>query len=131
MRRVRRINQGPYGLLILVRNVIMRKFIPLCLSATLLVSTLGFLSGAGANAQTAGLVSSILTRMEKNKRSLKSLRANISMTKYNSQLHDSDTYQGVVMYIPGAGGNASSSVRLEWTRPKRSEEHTSELQSHS
>jgi outer membrane lipoprotein-sorting protein len=96
----------------------MRKFIPFCLSLALLVSTLGFLPGSGAKAQTAGLVSSILSRMEKNKRSLKSLRANISMTKYNSQLRDSDSYQGVVMYIPGAGGNASSSVRLEWTRPK-------------
>jgi outer membrane lipoprotein-sorting protein len=96
----------------------MRKFIPFCLSVAVLVSTFGFLLGTGANAQTAGLVSSILSRMEKNKRNLKSLRANISMTKYNSQLRDSDTYQGVVMYIPGAGGNASSSVRLEWTRPK-------------
>ena len=97
----------------------MRKFIPFCLSVALLVSTLGFLPATRANAQTAGLVSSILTRMEKNKQSLKSLRANISMTKYNSQLRDSDSYQGVVMYIPGAGGSASSALRLEWTRPKQ------------
>ena len=96
----------------------MRKLVvPLYLTVALLISTLGFLPIPRAHAQ-AGLVSSILSRMEKNKRNLKSLRANISMTKYNSQLRDSDTYQGVVMYIPGAGGNASSAVRLEWTRPK-------------
>jgi outer membrane lipoprotein-sorting protein len=96
----------------------MRKLVvPLCLSVALLISALGVFPISRAHAQ-AGLVSSILSRMEKNKRSLKSLRANISMTKYNSQLRDSDTYQGVVLYIPGAGGNASSSFRLEWTRPK-------------
>jgi outer membrane lipoprotein-sorting protein len=95
----------------------MRKLIPFSLSVALLVSTPGLLS-AGTSAQTPGLVSSILGRMEKNKRSLKSLRANISMTKYNSQLRDSDSYQGLVLYIPGAGGNASSFVRLEWTHPK-------------
>jgi outer membrane lipoprotein-sorting protein len=95
----------------------MRKLIPFSLSVGLLVSTLGLLP-TGTSAQTPGLVSSILGRMEKNKRSLKSLRANISMTKYNSQLRDSDSYQGLVLYIPGAGGNASSFVRLEWTHPK-------------
>ncbi|HKP37339.1 MAG TPA: outer membrane lipoprotein carrier protein LolA [Pyrinomonadaceae bacterium] len=55
--------------------------------------------------------------MERNKRSLKSLRANISMTKYNSQLRDTDSYQGMVLYIPGATGNSGSFVRLEWTKP--------------
>ena len=97
---------------------IMRKFIPFCLSVAVLVSTLAVLPGAGANAQIPGLVSSAISRMEKNKRSLKSMRANITMSKYNSQLRDSDSYSGVVAYIPGAGGSASSSVRLEWTQPK-------------
>lgn len=96
----------------------MRKLVPLCLSVALLVSTFSFLPASRANGQTAGLVSSILTRMEKNKRSLKSLRASISMTKYNSQLRDSDSYQGIVLYIPGASGNGTSFVRLEWTQPK-------------
>lgn len=56
--------------------------------------------------------------MEKNKRSLKSLRANIQMEKYNSQLRDRDNYSGVVLYIPGAGGNSNAFVRLEWQRPQ-------------
>ena len=96
----------------------MRKVFPLCLSIALLVSTLGFIPASRVNGQTAGLVSSILSRMEKNKRSLKSLRANISMTKYNSQLRENDSYTGVVLYIPGAAGNSSAFVRLEWTRPQ-------------
>ena len=96
----------------------MKKVFPLCLSIALLVSAVVFIPASGTNAQTAGLVSSILSRMERNKRSLKSLRANISMTKYNAQLRDSDAYQGVVLYIPGASGNTGSFVRLEWTRPQ-------------
>src|SRR5258708_1825250 len=69
-----------------------------------------------AKGQGAGLVSSVLNRMEKNRQSLKSLRAKISMEKYNSQLRDSDHYNGVVLYMPGAGRNAS--VRLEWSSPQ-------------
>ena len=96
----------------------MRKLFPLSLAVALLVSAVVILPASSTNAQIPGLVSSAISRMDKNKRSLKSLRANITMTKYNSQLRDSDAYQGVVMYIPGAGGSASSFVRLEWTNPK-------------
>lgn len=96
----------------------MRKLFPVCLSLALLVSSLAFLPAPSVNGQIPGLVSAAISRMEKNKRSLKSLRANISMEKYNSQLRDSDKYQGVVMYIPGGTGNNSAFMRLEWTRPK-------------
>ena len=93
----------------------MKKLVPLGLAILLLF-------GAIVNplrttsAQSAGLVSSILNRMERNQRSLKSLRANITMEKYNAQLHDKDGYRGVVAYIPGAGRSAF--VRLEWTHPQ-------------
>ncbi len=96
----------------------MRKFIPLSLSVALLVSAVAILPTSSTNAQIPGLVSSAISRMEKNKRSLKSLRANITMEKYNSQLRDSDKYQGIVLYIPGGAGNTSASVRLEWRSPK-------------
>ena len=71
-----------------------------------------------ASAQSAGFVSSILNRMEKSKRNLKTLRANIGMVKYNSQLGIEDKYQGVVLYIPGAAGSSGAFVRLEWTQPQ-------------
>src|SRR3989442_8308439 len=109
---------GPQGPSVLVRQVMIKKIFPLCLTVTLLVGGVAFVPASRANAQTAGLVSSILSRMERNKRDLKSLRADISMTKYNSQLRDSDSYQGIVLYIPGGAGNSSSFVRLEWTRPQ-------------
>jgi len=96
----------------------MRKFVTFSLSVALLVSAVAILPASPANAQIPGLVSSAISRMEKNKRSLKSLRANITMEKYNSQLRDTDKYQGVVLYIPGTGGSSSASVRLEWTSPK-------------
>ena len=93
----------------------MRKFVPLFLSIAILASVV-FLPVAGTKAQTAGLVSSIFSRMEKNKRSLKSLKANITMIKYNSQIRDTDKYEGMVLYIPGAS-NSGAFVRLEWSKP--------------
>ena len=69
-----------------------------------------------ANGQSAGLVSSVLNRLEKNRADLKSLRAGISMEKYNSQLRDTEKSFGVLAYIPGVGKTAS--VRLEWNKPQ-------------
>jgi len=77
---------------------------------------MAFVSPASTNGQGAGLVSSVLNRMEKNRQSLKTLRAGISMEKYNSQLRDSDRYKGIVLYVPGAGRDAS--VRIEWSSPQ-------------
>src|SRR5215216_5498588 len=69
------------------------------------------------NGQGAGLVSSVLNRMEKNRQSLKTLRAGISVVKYNSQLGVEDKYHGVVIYMPGAGRQAS--VRIDWSSPRK------------
>jgi outer membrane lipoprotein-sorting protein len=69
-----------------------------------------------ASGQGAGLVSSVLNRMERNRQSLKSLRSGISMEKYNSQLRDSEKFNGVVSYLPGSGRAAS--VRIEWRSPQ-------------
>jgi len=69
-----------------------------------------------ANGQSAGLVSSVLNRMENNRRSLKSLKASLSMEKYNAQLRDKDNYSGFVLYMPASGRDAS--VRIEWQKPQ-------------
>jgi outer membrane lipoprotein-sorting protein len=66
--------------------------------------------------QSAGLVSSVLNRMERNRQSLRSLRATLSMEKYNAQLHDKENYSGSVLYVPAGGRDAS--VRIEWQRPQ-------------
>lgn len=68
------------------------------------------------NGQSAGLVSSVLNRMERNRQSLKSLKATLSMEKYNAQLRDKEDYSGSVLYVPATGRDAS--VRIEWQRPQ-------------
>ena len=95
----------------------MKRFIPLSVMALLMLVSLTIVSPTKANAQGAGLVSSVLSRMEKNRQTLKTLRAGISMEKYNSQLHDSDTFQGMVIYVPGSGRQGS--VRIDWSKPRR------------
>jgi len=95
-----------------------KKIFSFSLMVGLLLTALALQSGSVARAQGPGFVSSLLTRMEKNQRSLKSLRANIGMVKYNAQLRDEDKYQGIVLYIPGAAGSSSAFVRLEWTQPQ-------------
>jgi outer membrane lipoprotein-sorting protein len=67
------------------------------------------------NAQGAGLVSSIFNKMERNRRDLRSLRAGISMEKYNAQIRDSDKRSGTVAYVPGSGHTGS--VRVDWRSP--------------
>jgi outer membrane lipoprotein-sorting protein len=74
-------------------------------------------SPSTANGQSAGLVSSVLNRMERNRQSLKSLKASLSMEKYNAQLRDAERYSGVVLYMPSSGRDAS--VRIEWQKPQR------------
>ena len=94
----------------------MKRFVPLALALTLLVGAISLITPPNAKAQSAGLVSSVLNNMERNRQSLRSLRASLSMEKYNSQLRDSEKYSGVVVYMPGGGRDAS--VRIEWQKPQ-------------
>ena len=96
----------------------MKKLFSLSLVVGLLLTALSIQPTSVVKAQGPGFVSSLFSRMEKNQKSLKTLRANISMKKYNSQLHDEDKYEGIVLYIPGAAGSTSAFVRLEWTNPQ-------------
>lgn len=84
----------------------------------ILVMAIGFAAGSPkeVRGQTPGLVSSVLSRMESNRKNLTSLRAALSMEKYNSQLRDSDHYDGVVLYVPS--GKREASVRIEWRKPQ-------------
>jgi len=92
----------------------MKKFFALGM-ALLLTAIVTLTTVSPVKAQGAGLVSSIFNKMERNRRDLKSLRAGISMEKYNSQIKDTDKRTGTVLYMPGAGRNAS--VRVDWKSP--------------
>jgi outer membrane lipoprotein-sorting protein len=95
----------------------MKRLISSGLMLAFILSALVIVSPTTTKGQGAGLVSSVLNRLEKNRQSLKSLRAAINVVKYNSQLGVEDKYRGVVIYMPGAGRQAS--VRIDWNSPRR------------
>lgn len=94
----------------------MKKFATLGLAIIMFMAAVALSPAAKVDAQSAGLVSSLLNRMERNRQNLKSLRATISMEKYNAQIKDSDKYEGTVLYAPAVGRNAN--VRVEWDKPQ-------------
>ena len=94
----------------------MKRFVLMVLAILLVAVALTPGSSSEVYGQSAGLVSSVLNRMERNRQSLKSLRAGISMEKYNAQLRDADTYNGTVVYMPSSGREAA--VRIEWQSPQ-------------
>ena len=94
----------------------MKRFVSSGLMIALIVSAFAAVSPT-ANGQGAGLVSSVLSRMEKNRQTLKSLRAGINVVKYNSQIGSEDKFSGVVIYMPTGGRQAA--VRIDWTSPRK------------
>jgi outer membrane lipoprotein-sorting protein len=94
----------------------MKRLVSLGLAFAFILSVV-VINPTTTNGQGAGLVSSVLNRLEKNRESLKSLRAGISMVKYNSQIQSEDKYNGVVIYLPSSGKQAS--VRIDWQSPRR------------
>jgi outer membrane lipoprotein-sorting protein len=94
----------------------MKRLVPLSLLLAVLAGVSIISSPKATSGQSAGLVSSVLNRMERNRQSLKSLKASLSMEKYNAQLRDKDNYSGWVLYVPGSGRDAS--VRIEWQKPR-------------
>ncbi|MDQ6787150.1 MAG: outer membrane lipoprotein carrier protein LolA [Acidobacteriota bacterium] len=62
----------------------------------------------------------ILQRMEEHRKSLQTLKADVTMVKYNPQLEDGDTVEGNVVYIPGKS-EKEMYMRLSWTKPVQEE----------
>ncbi|MBD0369410.1 MAG: outer membrane lipoprotein carrier protein LolA [Pyrinomonadaceae bacterium] len=95
----------------------MKKLIPLSLAVAVLLTIFAGSSPRTVNAQGAGVVSSILNRMERNRRDMRSLRAAINMEKWNNQLREAERSEGWLAYMPATGRNAY--VRVEWQKPRR------------
>lgn len=95
----------------------MRRFATLGLAFAILVAAVAVSSPTKVDAQSAGLVSALINRMERNRRELKSLRAGISMEKYDARIRDTDKRSGVVLYVPAQG--RSSYVRVDWQYPAK------------
>lgn len=94
----------------------MKKYFSFALVAALLAASTAFVSRP-AQAQGPGLVSAILNKMERNRRELHSLRAELIMQKWNAQIHQEDMSSGQVQYVAGKGRDAN--VRVDWTSPVR------------
>ena len=92
----------------------MKKMFAPALAALMLFASLS-VAPPRAEAQGPGLISSILNKMDRNRRTLGSMRANIYMEKYNAQLRDTDKYAGDVAYVAAKGRDAN--VRVDWSKP--------------
>src|SRR5215216_7409573 len=95
-------------------GVRMKKMFAPALAALMLLASLS-VAPPRANAQGPGLISSILNKMDRNRRSLGSMRAAVYMEKFNAQLRDTDKFTGEVAYVAGKGRDAN--VRVDWARP--------------
>jgi outer membrane lipoprotein-sorting protein len=94
----------------------MKRFVPLFVAVVVLVTAVMAGSPKEVRGQGAGLVSAVMNQMERNRKNLTSLRAGISMEKYNAQLRDAESYNGIVLYLPS--GAREASVRIEWRSPQ-------------
>ena len=92
----------------------MKKVFAPALAALMLLASLS-VAPPRAHAQGPGLISSILNKMDRNRRTLGSMRAAVQMVKYNAQIRTSDEQYGDVAYIAGKGRDAN--VRVDWKRP--------------
>jgi outer membrane lipoprotein-sorting protein len=82
-------------------------------SAVMSFALFGF-SVTGASAQ--GVLSQILNRMDAHNKALSSLKADVKMEKFNSQLGETDTTVGTTSYLPKTGKHVMY-VRIDWTKP--------------
>lgn len=71
---------------------------------------------AVTNAKAQNVIPEILKRMEEHRSLLKTLRADVTMDKYNPQLDVHDTMRGNVIYLPGKT-EREMYIRINWMKP--------------
>ncbi len=89
----------------------MKSYLRISLAAIAVILFLNAFAVTDAKAQ----LNDILKRMEVNRNTMKTLRSDVTMVKYNSQLKESDTTHGNSIYLPTKGRDAL--VRIDWTKP--------------
>jgi outer membrane lipoprotein-sorting protein len=94
----------------------MKRVVTLSLVGLMFITALASVP-RNAQAQGPGLVSSILNRMDRNRRELQSLRSGVIMQKYNAQIRTEEMYEGELQYVAGSGANMK--LRVDWSRPAR------------
>ncbi|HMO80540.1 MAG TPA: outer-membrane lipoprotein carrier protein LolA [Pyrinomonadaceae bacterium] len=78
----------------------------------------GFILFVSGDVQGQDVINTILKRMDDHNKSLTSLRANVEMVKFNSQINETDTLNGTVAYLPQR--NRDPFVRIDWRNPDES-----------
>ncbi len=91
----------------------MKSFFRLSLTAIAFLFVFNIFAVTETKAQ--GVLGEVLKRMDVNNKSLQTLRANVAMEKYNSQIDERDLKEGKVTYLPQKGKSAY--VRIDWTKP--------------
>ncbi|HQU82650.1 MAG TPA: outer-membrane lipoprotein carrier protein LolA [Pyrinomonadaceae bacterium] len=69
------------------------------------------------NFQGSAVLNEILKRLDAHNKVLTSVKANIKVDKYNSQLGEHDIFEGNVMYLPGTQNNMY--IRIDFTKPNQ------------
>ena len=93
----------------------MRNFLKTGLAAIALMILFSAFAITEINAQRPPL-NEALMRMDEHNKKLTSLKANVKMEKFQSQLGETDTFDGQVIYLPQKKGNPY--VRIDWTKPR-------------
>jgi outer membrane lipoprotein-sorting protein len=90
----------------------MNKFLRLGLPALALMFVFNILAVTETKAQ----LNDILKTMDAHNKALTSLKANVTMEKFNAQLDETDTFTGSTMYLP-KNAKREMYARIDWEKP--------------
>ena len=91
----------------------MKSFLKICLMTVAVVLFFNALAVIETKAQ--GPLNEVLKRMEANRQTMKTLRSNVTMVKFDSVLKESEKLEGTTIYLPTKKSDAL--VRIDWTKP--------------
>jgi outer membrane lipoprotein-sorting protein len=92
----------------------MNKFLRLGLSAMALMFVFSIFAATETKAQ--GTLNDILKTMDAHNKALTSLKASVTMEKFNAQLDETDTTTGTTMYLPKTA-KREMYARIDWEKP--------------
>lgn len=93
----------------------MKRYLKPGFAALALIFFFNVFAATKINAQN--ILPEILKRMDAHQKALKSLKANVVMDKFNSQLNEHDVYEGISQYVAVTGRDAR--VRIDWNKPQQ------------
>lgn len=92
----------------------MKRSLKLSLASAALMFVFSIFAVMEANAQSA--THKIMNLMDAHNKALKSLKADLTMVKYNAQLEESDVTTGKTMYLPKTA-KQKMYARINWEKP--------------